>query len=122
MKYFQMWEFECLCCGVASMDADFLAMLDDLRERCEFPLIVLSGYRCPAHNRIVSETGLTGPHTHGLAADLKCSGAASWKVLQVAMSMGFHGVGVKQRGDMGARFLHLDMMPLAELRPRVWTY
>jgi uncharacterized protein YcbK (DUF882 family) len=122
MKYFKPEEFACHCCGVIKMDAAFLDKLDRLRDQCGFPLTVLSGYRCSEHNSIVSETGVDGPHTFGLAADIQCSGANAWYVLDHAMSLGFHGIGVKQKGDIGARFLHLDMMPLAGLRPRIWSY
>jgi uncharacterized protein YcbK (DUF882 family) len=105
------------------MDEAFVQKLDALRELLGHPLVISSGYRCPEHNRVVSTTGLDGPHTTGLAADLRCYGAEAWKLLSGAMRLEFRGIGVSQRsGDVGARFIHLDMMPAGELRPRVWSY
>ena len=69
IKHFDPSEFACHCgtCGSDGheMNIDFVAMLDDLRERCGFPFRVTSGYRCPAHNQQVSTTGPDGPHTTG---------------------------------------------------------
>jgi uncharacterized protein YcbK (DUF882 family) len=102
------------------MDDAFLASLDTLRERCGFPLIVSSGYRCPEYNERVSETGSDGPHTHGVAVDFAVSRLQAYTLLRAALDMGFKGIGVKQKGERGARFIHLDMM--VDLRPNVWSY
>jgi len=103
------------------MDAEFIAKLDKLRAKFGKPLIVSSGWRCPEHNNAVSETGSNGPHTTGLAVDFLIAGEDAYRLLACALSMGFQGIGVKQSGIMGARFLHLDML-VSELRPRVWSY
>ena len=120
IKHFSRREFICHHCGKAEMQRPFVEMLDTLRDRMQRPLVIRSGYRCPEYNYIVSDTGLEGPHTQGLAADISINGAAAYQLLAVATSVGFQGIGVKQRGEMGARFLHLDMC--IHLRPRVWSY
>jgi uncharacterized protein YcbK (DUF882 family) len=117
---FARTEFVCHHCGHEEMQRPFVEKLDALRRSVQRPLVILSGYRCPLHNNVVSETGLDGPHTQGLAADIACNGPAAWAILAAAMAMEFQGIGVKQKGEMGARFLHLDMCSV--LRPRVWSY
>jgi len=121
VQFFKREEFLCPHCGIEDMRPAFMLALDNLRMRLNIPIVISSGYRCPQHNRVVSETGLTGPHTTGNAADIRCSGIQAYSILGVAMRMGFEGIGVKQKGDMGARFLHLDNV-ISELRPRVWSY
>jgi len=120
VKYFRIEEFSCHHCGLVKMDDAFLLACDELRGRCGFALIVSSGYRCPTYNAQVSETGSDGPHTQGVAVDFSVSNAQAWVLLREAMAMGFKGIGVKQKGDRKARFIHLDMM--IEPRPNVWSY
>jgi uncharacterized protein YcbK (DUF882 family) len=96
----------------------FIQRLDDLRHRCGFPLVVSSGYRCPAHNIAVSTTGPAGPHTTGLAADFAVDRAKARTVIMVASEMGFAGLGINQKGS--GRFVHVDDVnrPTAT----VWSY
>lgn len=121
IRHFKRSEFTCHCCGVEDMHLPFVSALDTVRDKVGFPLVILSGYRCSKHNNIVSETGLNGPHTMGLAADIQCHGGQAYVLLGCAMSMRFLGVGVKQKGEVGARFIHLDFV-VSELRPGVWSY
>jgi uncharacterized protein YcbK (DUF882 family) len=118
-RYFKLSDFACACGKCTNLiDEKFVARLDDLRHRCGFPLIVSSGYRCPAHNQAVSTTGPAGPHTTGRAADLAVDRAKARTVIQVASEMGFAGLGVNQKGE--GRFVHVDDMD----RPfsTVWSY
>lgn len=122
MSYFKPEEFACKHCGQAPMDPAFVLRLEELRERCGFPLIVTSGYRCPEHNQAVSSTGPDGPHTTGKAADLGVSRHRAYDVLRHALELGFSGIGVQQKG--GGRFLHLDDLhePEHAPRPSIWSY
>lgn len=109
------------------MAPDFVAKLDRFREVVGVPLLVVSGYRCPAHNAAVSSTGASGPHTTGRAVDLAASGGPAFNLLRLALShpaVSFSGVGVKQHGLHAGRFVHLDDLPAAPGRPRptVWSY
>jgi zinc D-Ala-D-Ala carboxypeptidase len=118
-RYFKIDDFACACGKCQNLiNEDFVGRLDDLRHRCGFPLIVSSGYRCPAHNQAVSTTGPNGPHTTGKAADLKVDRAQARTVIGVASAMGFAGLGVNQKGS--GRFIHVDDMdrPVAT----VWSY
>lgn len=120
MKYFNPAEFMCHHCGENKMDAAVLDMLDELRERCGFPLGVTSGYRCPVHNQSVSTTGPNGPHTTGRAVDLNVRGAQALDVIRHAQTLGFTGIGVQQKG--ASRFIHIDNLPNAPGQPRPWIW
>jgi uncharacterized protein YcbK (DUF882 family) len=122
MRYFTDAEFACRHCNQNRMDRAFLAMVDELRHRCGFPLTITSGYRCPTHNAAVSSTGAAGPHTTGRAVDIGVSRHRAHDVLRHALAMGFTGIGVQQKG--ASRFIHLDMLrePQHAPRPSVWSY
>lgn len=126
MKHFDIAEFNCRgigCCGnISKMDAAFLEKLDRLRHLYGKPLVVTSGYRCPQHNVRVSSTGETGPHTTGHAADLRVDRRDAYRLLSVALGLGFTGIGIKQQGV--ARFIHVDDLPDApgQPRPTLWSY
>lgn len=126
MKYFNYSEFDQHGdpgSGAANMNQGFLDMLDVLREKVGFPLIVTSGYRSPAYNDSVSTTGTTGPHTTGKAVDLAVAGHQAHAVLKAALELGFTGIGVSQKGT--SRFIHLDILANGEHgapRPWVWSY
>lgn len=125
IKHFQAAEFACRCCGREQMHDEFVRKLDDLRERVGFPLIVTSGYRCPEYNRLVSKTGLTGPHTTGRAVDLQLAGRSAFIVVgQVVLGGWMTGIGLLQQGQHSDRFLHLDDLNDAPGQPRpwIWTY
>ena len=92
--------------------------LDALRHSFGEPMIVTSGYRCPAHNDNVSTTGLDGPHTTGRAADIGISGAAA---LDLVLLSNFGGLGINQKGPHEKRFIHLDDLD-GPTRPRIWSY
>jgi zinc D-Ala-D-Ala carboxypeptidase len=121
-RYFKIEEFSCHHCGVNLIDHGFVDKLHELRERVGFPLIVNSGYRCPAYNKMISDTGETGPHTTGHAVDFKVDRKKAYAVLKMAVLMGFTGIGVAQKGS--SRYLHLDDLLDAPRQPRptIWSY
>lgn len=125
LNHFSPSELKCKCgCGLDVITGTpFHERLNELRARVGIPLHVSSATRCPRHNSAVSSTGFDGPHTVG-AVDIACFGALAWRVLLIALDMGFKGIGVKQSGPHGARFIHLDDLPAAPGRPRptVWSY
>jgi uncharacterized protein YcbK (DUF882 family) len=112
---------KCGCGGIPP--ADFIEALQQLREAYGKPMPINSGYRCPEHNAKVSSTGLTGPHTKG-AVDVGLTGKEALELLRIASERGWTGVGVRQHGAYGGRFLHLDRLPQAEGQPRphLWSY
>lgn len=122
LKYFSIGEFACKHCGENKIDPTFVKELDDLRHRYGKPLVVTSGYRCPDHNAKVSSTGRTGPHTTGHAADLAVDRSDAFRLLRIATTMRFTGIGVQQKGS--GRFIHLDDLPstAGTPRPTIWSY
>jgi uncharacterized protein YcbK (DUF882 family) len=125
LKHFKEAEFTCRgACGRADMDPTFMLWLDKLRADLRRPMIVTSGFRCPEYNARVSSTGLDGPHTTGKAVDIGVSGEGAFYLISLAMSAGVQGVGVKQNGPHGGRFIHLDMLTHDEAgtRPWIWSY
>ena len=120
---FSRGEFVCRCgCGRADMDEGFMDALQHLRVRYGKPMIISSGFRCPAHNaRVSPATGLTGPHTTGRAVDVRVTGLEAYDMLVLAAPWGFDGIGIKQHGPMEGRFLHFDTIKKGP-RPRVWSY
>jgi hypothetical protein len=117
-------EWACPHCGSLIVVPEFLDRLEELRHRCGFPLHFSSGYRCPVHNRAVSTTGDTGPHTTGLASDIRAYGTQARAILNHAAALQFRGIGLRQHGAVLRRFLHLDDLggDAHEPRPWIWTY
>lgn len=116
--FFRLSEFDCKHCGANRMDPRFISRLDELRRRHGRPMVISSGYRCAEHNQRVSTTGPNGPHTTGRAVDVRVDRGDAYRLLALAITLGFTGIGVHQRGE--GRFLHLD--DLEQGRPTVWSY
>ena len=115
----------CGCEHNVSITKDFRIKLNILRYKCGFPFIISSGYRCPVHNKAVAKTGDAGPHTTGRAVDIKVYGADTYLLLKEVFSLGFfNGVGIKQHGSVGSRYVHIDDLTEEDgfPRPRVFSY
>lgn len=103
------------------MDPSFLDTMEHVRRNFGFPIIVSSGYRSPEHNKQVSKTGDSGPHTTGRAMDIAIRGEAAYVLLKTVLACGMTGIGINQRGD--ARFLHIDNLEKPDFpRPMIWSY
>ena len=116
-------EFTCKCgCEANEIDEDFVYRLQDLRDRCNFPFKVTSGYRCPNHPNEIKRTeeGRIGAHTTGRAVDIRVSGHDAYTLIKHATNMGFTGLGVQQKGEN--RFIHLDDLTETDGFPRPWTW
>lgn len=135
---FRASEFRCrgvergLCnCGRDGndMDPELLRALQELRNTLGKPVIIASGFRCPDYNVQVSTTGRDGPHTTGKAVDIAVYGGRVLEILKIIYTRPttFHmtGIGLHQKGDYRARFIHLDTLWHNETsgpRPWCWTY
>jgi len=118
--YFSKQELACRCgCGFLP-EEEFILKVKKLREAAGFIFIVTSGARCPTHNRRVAASGLVGPHTKGRAIDIAISLEKAYKLVGLAIELGFTGIGVNQKGPLKSRIVHLD--DLEEDRPRIWSY
>lgn len=119
--HFTREELACRHCGRMTIPMPSIERLERVRVRCGFPFIVSSGDRCPDHNEDKSSTGRDGPHTRA-AFDIVVVGDKALRLVQVAIEEGFIGIGVKQHGPHGKRFIHLDDLPNAPGQPRPWLW
>lgn len=119
MSYFTEKELSCQHCGEYKFDKEFLNLLNNIREECDFPFVISSGYRCVEHP-IESSKGRVGAHTTGCAVDIAVSGDKALKVLEVAMKHGVKRIGINQKGK--GRFIHLDIAEDAYPSPAIWSY
>ena len=122
--HFLKRELACKCgCGRLPQQS-FMDKVENLRMRAGFPMPVSSAMRCPEYNAKKSSTGGWGPHTTGRAIDILVSGSRAFELMRLAMTSGFTGVGVNQKGPHDQRFIHLDDLPDAEKQPRPapWSY
>lgn len=117
VRYFKPEEFESPD-AVGSgrlMDEYFVSLLDQIRAKVKFPLVITSGYRTQAHNAEVGGKSESA-HTRGHAADIAClTSGQRFKLIEAALSVGINRIGI------GSTFVHLDVDH--ELPPNViWTY
>ena len=113
MMYFDISEFDCQHTGENFMEQEFLDKLDVLRDECNFPFLITSGYRSPTHP-IEAVKEIPGTHSQGIAADIAVNSATQrFTLVQKAIEHGFTGIGVAKT------FVHVDTRGSA---PVIWTY
>jgi zinc D-Ala-D-Ala carboxypeptidase len=118
--HFNFLELRCKCgCGKLPPQ-DFQDKIEALREKFGAPLVISSGARCAVHNQAVSTTGPGGPHTVA-AVDFRIHGPEAFRLLKLALEMGFTGIGVRQKGPREGRFIHVDDRR-RHPGPAVWSY
>ena len=118
MKYFTEEELTCSHSGECKMDAHFMELMDDIRERAGFPFVVTSGYRSPDHP-IEARKSAPGAHTTGKAIDIAVSGERALRLIEIAQQAGIKRIGVNQKGS--GRFIHLDVCD-DRPSPAIWSY
>ena len=111
------------CGGISDMNEDFMMKLQQLRDACNFPLHVNSGYRCNGKNIDVKghpNSGHLDQDGQGsMAADLRVERDQARVVIQKAIEMGF-SVGIQQKGKN--RFVHVDTKPRRSGKANLWSY
>lgn len=115
-KDFSKSEFTCRCCGEVTVSAVLMAALQQLRDLAGRPISILSGYRCPDHNRKVGGTRFS-QHLLGTAADLVIPGLTPREVYDLAVQVpAFRdgGIGLYPK----EMFIHLDVRPTG---PKRWA-
>tara|TARA_R100000700_G_C3174615_1_gene149290 strand:+ start:932 stop:1447 length:516 start_codon:yes stop_codon:yes gene_type:complete len=130
-KNFTSSEWQCKCCDDTNVNPDFVAKIQELRDRCGFALPITSGVRCPKNNSVSNghknSAHLSTTPGGACAVDLGVQSSVARIVLQHALEMDcFDGIGISQRGS---KFLHLDMKPRGEPDPKtgkgpkvLWSY
>jgi uncharacterized protein YcbK (DUF882 family) len=106
------------CGGISDMNEDFMMKLQQLRDACNFPLPISSGFRCQKKN--IDCNGHKGSaHLTGEGADLLVERERARVVIQKAIEMGF-SVGIQQKGN--SRFVHVDTKPRKSGNANLWSY
>ncbi len=119
---FSKSEFDCKETGENEMEHSFMAKLQELRTAYGKSLVINSGFRSFKHSIEKRKPKKNGAHPTGKAADIKIDRKEAYKLLKLAIELGFTGIGFKQHG--GGRFIHLDTIEdnPSQPRPTVWSY
>ena len=106
--------YTCSETGEQGINLDFVDALDMLRELCDFPFAISSGYRSPRHSKEKDKPDGPGQHSAGIAADIRVRGGVQrWAIVEHAIALGFTGIGVAKT------FVHVDTRPGNSV---MWTY
>ena len=120
-EYFSENEMRCKGTGELHMDEEFMKKLIVLRKEFNQPMTITSGYRDGAYNEVIGG-GKNSAHLEGKAVDVACHGTKAYKLIQLAIKHGFTGIGIKQHGHHGKRFVHLDTVKHKDVQPRPWVW
>lgn len=99
--HFSRSEFACHHCGAVQLAPSLVAHCELLRAGVGKPMRIVSGYRCPVHNRAVGGARYSR-HMLGQAVDVP----AGYCTVDQAKAAGFRGIGVCR-----GRVVHLDIRP-----------
>ena len=105
-EHFYLDEFQCPCCQQVMLHSLLLQKLKGLRYKIQKPVIITSGYRCPAHNQVVGGAK-NSYHLSGMAVDIYVPEISLRELLITAEEIGFSGIGYYPDQN----FLHLDIRP-----------
>ncbi len=113
-------EFACRHCGKAYVHRRLIRGLERLRKELGKPLTIVSGYRCPEHNKAVGGDS-NSQHLYGSAADLNYPTTLA-KVREMNF---FSGLGHKN-----GQILHVDVRYVSDNNttggtpdaPTIWSY
>lgn len=120
-KYFTDQELQCRCgCKGDNPNPEFDTLMKIvvlIREELNEPLPITSGYRCKDHPIEAAKT-TTGQHQIA-AVDIGVSGSKALRLTRlIAQYPQLKGFGVKQKGEWGKRFIHIDVRE----NPAMWSY
>lgn len=77
--HFSSHEFRCKDGTEHPIDPRLIAMLEEIREHFDAPVVITSGYRSPTYNRRVGGAK-NSYHVRGMAADIQVRGVAPARV------------------------------------------
>lgn len=107
--HFLFEEFVCPCCHRVKLIPGFwrhVALLEQLRQMLDMPIIITSGYRCPEHNRAINGAPLSWHMQFATDAKPETQNDETLqKMYDIAEDLGFGGIG--RYSDR----LHLDLRP-----------
>jgi len=103
-KNFTDSEFVCPCCNGGIVSETLIAKLQELRDLINKPIIVTSGYRCPAYNKSIGGYSHS-PHLIGEAADIKIKGLSPITIASIAQRIPYIRIGIYPA------HVHIDIRP-----------
>ena len=110
---FKLREFQCKgvnCCGNAViLHKLLLDRLQAMRTEAGHPLVINSGYRCPAHNRAIGGASRS-KHLEGMAADIRIPAISHGDLVKLVEKH------FKGQGGIGyaSSYMHVDTGPARE--------
>ena len=114
-RNFKRLELACPCCGECDMSLLFMDRLQVLRDLYGKSLVIVSGYRCPKHNRAVRGSPKSD-HLRGEAVDIRIRDKTSnelYNLRELAFALKFSALG------FGKNQFHLG---LRSGPAKSWTY
>ena len=76
--------------------------MDELREKCGFPLVINCAYRSREWDISKGRSG-NSAHTKGKAVDIRCDSSTNrYYIIKLALELGITRIGI------GSNFIHLD--------------
>ena len=105
-KNFSREEFACRCgCGYDTVDAELIAVLENIRAEFGAEVRILSGTRCNDHNAEIDHSSLSSQHLWGKAADIEVRGVPAAKLQNYLLHK------YEDRYGLGcyATFTHIDV-------------
>ena len=97
-------EFKCPCCGKINISTMLIDKLQQLRDLINKPIIITSGYRCPAYNKKIGGYSHS-PHLTGEASDIQVKGMSPITIAGIAQRI--HNI----RLGIYPNHLHIDICP-----------
>lgn len=120
---FSQQELRCKHTKECNMHPDMMSILQSIRTVYGKPIFISSGFRSVKHP-VEQMKEKPGEHTLGMAVDIICYHRAAIELLGIALQLGVRRIGVHQKGDERARYIHIgiaDKLGL-EYPPAIWTY
>ena len=108
-RSFSPAEIACRGTGALKLDTEAMDRLQALRDALGKPMLVLSGYRSPAHNKAVGGAPAS-KHMDGTAFDIAMANHDPAAFEAAARKAGFLGFGFYP----GSGFMHIDLGPARE--------
>lgn len=120
--HFKRRELMCRCgCGLCEPTAEFLELIEHVREILDVPMYVHSACRCRRHNAAVGGSP-NSKHMYGMALDFDCGNRLSpVAIYNILLAKYIHGE-LSELGGMGLykTFVHIDCYHAEDGHLRLW--
>lgn len=120
--HFKRRELQCKCgCGFCEPTAEFLELIEHVREILDVPMYVHSAQRCRRHNAAIGGSP-NSKHMTGQALDFDCGNRLSpVAIYNILLAKYIHGE-LPELGGMGLykSFVHIDCYHAEDGHLRLW--